>query len=37
MKKPYEKPEVEITVFEVEDICTSGIIGEPPSPDGADY
>jgi len=23
MKKPYEKPELEVTVFEVEDICTS--------------
>jgi hypothetical protein len=30
MKKQYEKPEIEITVFEVEDICSS-------SPDGADY
>ncbi len=27
MKKQYEKPEIEITVFEVEDICSSGIDG----------
>ncbi|ARE88625.1 hypothetical protein CLFO_30310 [Clostridium formicaceticum] len=26
MKKPYEKPEMEVTVFEVEEICSmSGV------------
>lgn len=35
MKKTYEKPEVEITVFELEDICSSGI-GNPGGIDGGD-
>jgi hypothetical protein len=33
MKKTYEKPEVEITEFEPEDICSSGNV----SVDGGDY
>lgn len=35
MKKEYQKPEIELVIFEVEDVlCTSGIPGDDGMPGG---